>query len=88
MNKESHYILDNAFNEAIKNIKTINNLTNENLLILYSFYKQAIIGNCNTNKPSFIDLKNSTKWTYWNNLKGMSKITAKINYIKLVKTLI
>jgi diazepam-binding inhibitor (GABA receptor modulating acyl-CoA-binding protein) len=59
----------------------------DTMLLLYSFYKQATVGDVNTDKPSFFNFKDTSKWNAWEKLKGMQKIQAQGNYIKLVKDL-
>lgn len=80
---------DEFFLKAVKDVKKLtykpDNIT---LLKLYSYYKQSIIGDNNTIKPSFLDFKGNAKWDAWTKNKGMSKITAKVNYIKLVKKIV
>jgi diazepam-binding inhibitor (GABA receptor modulator, acyl-CoA-binding protein) len=66
----------------------VNNCSNDDLLELYSFYKQATIGNCNIEEPGFFELKNKAKYNIWNNLKGMSKEEAMKKYILKAKSLL
>jgi diazepam-binding inhibitor (GABA receptor modulating acyl-CoA-binding protein) len=61
--------------------------TDEELLKLYGFYKQGKFGNNKTSKPSFFDFKSQSKWNSWNNLQGMGKNKAKIEYINFVESL-
>lgn len=80
---------DEFFIQATKDVKKLKYTpSNEILLKLYAYYKQSTIGNNNTTKPLFLDFKGTSKWSAWDNLKGMSKLTAKVNYIKLVKQLL
>jgi diazepam-binding inhibitor (GABA receptor modulating acyl-CoA-binding protein) len=72
--------------EAVKDLNTKPN--NEVLGQLYGLYKQATIGNNNTNKPTIFDPKGVVKWSNWNNYKGYSKYQAEVEYIKLVNKLI
>ena len=44
--------------------------SNDDLLKLYSLYKQATVGDNETEKPGFFDFKASAKWTKWAELKG------------------
>ena len=60
-------------------------LDDDTLLTLYSFYKQAIVGDINTEKPSFFNFKDTKKWNSWSSLKGMSKLQAQGMYIKHIK---
>ncbi len=72
--------------EAVQQLST--KPDNETLLKLYGLYKQATIGDNNTNKPGMLDLKGNAKWTSWNNYKGYSKYQSEVEYIKLVNKLI
>ena len=60
-------------------------LDDDTLLTLYSFYKQAMVGDINTEKPSFFNFKDTKKWNAWSLLKGMSKLQAQGMYIKSIK---
>ena len=60
----------------------------DELLQLYSFYKQATVGNVNTSEPSFLNLKEYHKWQAWNNNKGMTQYDAEVKYILFVNEMI
>jgi diazepam-binding inhibitor (GABA receptor modulator, acyl-CoA-binding protein) len=49
------------------------NIPDKDLLILYSLYKQGTVGDCNTEKPGFLDFKGKAKWEAWNERKGTTK---------------
>ncbi len=78
--------------QFLQAVEAVNQLStkpdNTTLGILYGLYKQATVGNNNTNKPSIIDIKGNIKWSNWNNYKGYSKHQAEVEYIKLVNKLI
>lgn len=74
------------YSNEIKKIK--NKPSDSDLLILYGLYKQATIGNCNTNKPGFLDFKGKSKWESWNNYKGKNQEEAMKLYIEKAKELI
>lgn len=77
-----------AFDKAAADIKTLTvSPTNEELLELYKFYKQATVGDCNTSRPGMFDMKGKYKWDAWNELKGTDKGEAETKYIKLVQEL-
>lgn len=60
----------------------------EELLLLYGLYKQANEGSCkDSQKPSFFDLKNMSKWNAWDANRGMSKSKAMKEYIQVVDDL-
>ncbi|XP_043493974.1 acyl-CoA-binding protein homolog [Polistes fuscatus] len=80
--------LDEQFEAAEKAIKTLTKRpTDEELLELYALFKQATIGDCNTEKPGLFDMKGKAKWQSWNNKKGVSKEDAKKAYIEWVNNL-
>ncbi len=58
--------------------------TDKQLLQLYGLYKQATVGDCNTTKPSFINIKESSKWNSWTERKGLSKEDAMKKYVNVV----
>ncbi|XP_060043856.1 acyl-CoA-binding protein-like [Erinaceus europaeus] len=57
--------------EEVKNFKTKPN--DEEMLFIYSRYKQATVGDVNTEQAGMWDLKGKTKWDSWNEIKGTSK---------------
>lgn len=69
----------------------VNNLTkrpsNEELLLLYAYYKQATQGDVNEEKPTGFDFKAIAKYSAWEKIKGMSSEDAMQNYIQLVQEL-
>ncbi len=75
-------IFEQATNDASK---LLGKIDDDTLLLLYSFYKQATIGDNNTEKPSFFNFRASKKWEAWNSVKGLSKSMAQGQYIKHVK---
>ena len=75
------------FEAAAESIKNATNLSNDDLLSLYSLYKQATCGDCNTSKPGMFDLKGKAKWEAWNKLVGTAKEDAQTQYIAKVTEL-
>ena len=69
----------------------INSLTarpsNEDLLQLYSYYKQATDGDITGEKPTGFDFKAIAKYSAWEKLKGMGAEEAMQKYIALVSQL-
>lgn len=51
-------------------------------------FKQATVGDNNTAKPGFLDLKGKYKWEAWNELKGTSQDDAEQQYITFCDELI
>lgn len=81
--------LQDQFITASANAKGLSSgLSNDQMLELYSLFKQASIGDCNTERPEgMFDIKGKAKWDKWNSLKGTSQEDAKKKYIELVKSL-
>ncbi|XP_029359703.1 acyl-CoA-binding domain-containing protein 7 isoform X1 [Echeneis naucrates] len=72
--------------EDVKNVKT--RPTDQELLDLYGLYKQAVVGDVNTDRPGMLDFKGKAKWDAWESRKGMSKEDAMSAYITLAKEVI
>jgi acyl-CoA-binding protein len=60
---------------------------NEELLQLYSLFKQATDGDVSGERPGGFDFKAIAKYDAWADLKGKSKDEAKKEYISLVEKL-
>lgn len=77
------------FTEAAAKIKSLTERpNNEELLELYGYYKQATVGDVNTDRPGMFYMKDRAKWDNWNSRKGLSKEEAEKKYIELVQELI
>jgi diazepam-binding inhibitor (GABA receptor modulating acyl-CoA-binding protein) len=80
--------IDQLFKKAAEDVKKLNYTpSNEELLKLYAYYKQATVGDINIDKPYFYQVKETAKWNAWNDVKGVSKLQAKVSYIRIVKEL-
>lgn len=78
-----------AFEKAQEAVKTLTERpTNEELLELYAWYKQATEGDNDTSKPGMFDVKGKFKWEAWNNKRGTGTEQAKKEYAALVKELL
>ena len=76
------------FTEAAQLVKQLTTRPSDaDLLELYGFYKQATVGDCNTERSGMFDLKGKAKWDAWNGRKGMSTADAEAKYIAKVKEL-
>jgi len=69
----------------VKNLKK--RPSNEELLDLYSLYKQASSGDVQGKRPGAFSLKERAKWDAWQDKKGLDKDQAMQNYIGLVTSL-
>ena len=63
-------------------------LSSQETLLLYSYYKQALVGDAPDDRPSLLYPIAYTKWSAWYKLKGLSKIKSMENYTNIVKSLI
>jgi len=80
--------MSDAFNTAATEVKNLaTNPTNDQLLKLYSLYKQASIGDINTDRPGMLDFTGKAKWDAWSAVKGKSKEDAEGEYITVVEEL-
>ncbi|KAF9083685.1 Acyl-CoA-binding domain-containing protein 1 [Mortierella sp. GBA35] len=76
------------FDAAAAKIKTLETSpSNDDLLELYALFKQATVGDNNTDRPGMFDLKGKAKWDAWTSKKGVSKEDAEKQYIALVAKL-
>nr|XP_033801855.1 acyl-CoA-binding protein [Geotrypetes seraphini] len=76
------------FEKAAKEAKCLKTKpTDEELLEMYSLYKQATVGDINTERPGMLDFKGKAKWDAWEKCKGMAQEAAMTAYIKKVEEL-
>ncbi|XP_045146098.1 acyl-CoA-binding protein-like [Echinops telfairi] len=71
--------------EEVKHLKT--KPADAEMLFIYSCFKQATVGDINTEQPGVLDFKGKVKWDAWNELKGTSKEDAMKAYIDKVEEL-
>lgn len=79
---ESESILYQNFNKAAEYLKSHHDkLMPDDLLDLYAFYKQGLVGDCNVQKPGIFQMTSRAKWSAWDNLRGMSSDEAMQKYV-------
>ena len=61
--------------------------SNDELLELYAFYKQATSGDVSGSRPGMLDLKGRAKFDAWAKKKGTTKDDAMTKYAALVDRL-
>jgi len=61
------------------------NASNDDLLVLYACFKQATVGDCNTDAPPWFDLIKKSKYDAWKSVEGSSAEDAMTNYILKAK---
>ena len=80
-----------TFDEVCAKVKALpkddpNPMSDEEKLNMYSWFKQATIGDCNTDRPGMLDFVGKAKWDAWNGHKGMEKEVAMKHYCDLFNT--
>jgi diazepam-binding inhibitor (GABA receptor modulator, acyl-CoA-binding protein) len=78
--------LTEQFEKAVADSKQLSDKpSNDTLLKLYSFYKQATEGDVNIEPPAnSFDFVSKAKYEAWSSLKGKGKQEAMQEYIELV----
>lgn len=71
--------------EEVKQLKA--KPADEEMLQVYSLYKQATVGDVNTARPGMFDFTGKAKWDAWEKQKGKSQDDAMNEYITLVEQL-
>ena len=86
--KEANAHLEMDFELATKYVRGLaGSASQEDLLFFYARYKQATVGVCNVEKPSFYQLKEKSKWNAWTDLGSKSRIDLYQNHMKRLKFL-
>ena len=60
-------------------------LSNDDKLEFYGLFKQATVGDVNTERPGMLDMKGKAKWDAWKAKEGMSQDDAKAAYVAKVQ---
>ena len=80
--------MSEEFVKAAEDVKKLaTRPSDSDMLEVYSLYKQATVGDCDTARPGMLDFKGKAKWDAWDSKKGMSKADAEAKYISKVKEL-
>jgi acyl-CoA-binding protein len=81
--------LEQDFTSAQERVKGLSQRpTNEQLLALYSLFKQGTAGDVSGKRPGMFDLKGRAKYDAWAGRKGLSKDDAMTKYVALVDELV
>jgi diazepam-binding inhibitor (GABA receptor modulator, acyl-CoA-binding protein) len=81
--------LTTAFENAQQKVKTLSQKPdNQELLQLYSHFKQATVGDINEERPGGFDFVAIAKYNAWERLIGTEKDVAAAKYIELVNSLL
>lgn len=80
--------LKDRFSDAVKRVEKLDERpSNNDLLSLYSLYKQATEGDVTGERPAMFDLKGRAKYDAWMTRKGLSRDEAMQKYIAFVEKL-
>lgn len=80
--------LSDDFTSAQTRVKQLKQTPSaEELLELYSLYKQATVGDVQGSRPGMLDFKGRAKFDAWTGKKGMARDAAMENYVALVARL-
>ncbi|RRQ27879.1 acyl-CoA-binding protein [Rhodococcus sp. Eu-32] len=81
--------LDASFQQAQIDVKTLTTKpSNDDLLSLYSLYKQGSNGDVTGKRPGRLDMVNRAKYDAWAKLEGTDQDSAKQSYVDLVDRLL
>jgi diazepam-binding inhibitor (GABA receptor modulator, acyl-CoA-binding protein) len=77
------------FEQAQKDVKTLTKRPDNNdMLALYSLYKQATDGDAKGDRPGMLDMVGRAKYDAWAKLKGTGKDAAMQKYVDKVAALV
>ncbi|XP_058888379.1 acyl-CoA-binding protein-like isoform X2 [Acipenser ruthenus] len=81
-------MFDADFDKAAEEVKNLKSQpSDQEMLEIYSLFKQATVGDVNTARPGMLDFKGKAKWDAWDARKGMGKEDAMKAYIAKVEEL-
>jgi acyl-CoA-binding protein len=80
--------LEEDFQSAQQRVKQLTQTPSpDQLLALYSLYKQATVGDVTGSRPGMLDFKGRAKYDAWSGRRGTSKSAAMQAYVELVQRL-
>ena len=85
--KKGSSVADKFAEAKVRVEKLAKRPSNDQLLDLYAFYKQATEGDVSGSRPGMFDLKGRAKYDAWAGRKGLSKDEAMKRYAALVDKL-
>jgi len=59
-------------------------VSTDDKLQFYAYYKQGTIGDVNTERPGLLDFQGKYKWDAWKKVEGTSKEDAQAKYVELL----
>jgi len=80
--------LEEDFQSAQQRVKQLTQTPSpDQLLALYSLYKQSTVGDVTGSRPGMLDFKGRAKYDAWSGRRGTSKSAAMQAYVELVQRL-
>lgn len=80
--------IQDDFQQATADAKDLSEKpSNDNLLKLYAYYKQATEGDVAGERPGLLDFVGGAKFDAWEKIKGLSADDAMKAYVQLVNSL-
>jgi acyl-CoA-binding protein len=77
------------FDKAQTDVKNLSKTpSNDELLKLYAFFKQATVGDVSGSRPGMLKVKDRAKYDAWSKVKGSGPDSAQSDYVTLVEGLI
>ncbi len=77
------------FEQAQQDVKTLTKRpSNDDMLFLYSHYKQGVEGDVRGSRPGMLDMVGRAKYDAWAKLKGVAKDAAIQKYVDKVAALL
>jgi diazepam-binding inhibitor (GABA receptor modulating acyl-CoA-binding protein) len=81
--------LEDDFSAAQTRVKALRQAPGtDELLELYSLYKQGTSGDVSGSRPGMLDFKGRAKYDAWAGRRGLSKERAMTDYVALVERLV
>ena len=78
----------NEFTLAIESVRKLKTTpSDEDMLLLYGLYKQALYGNIKSNQPNIFNVKERRKWSSWKSHAGKGSSKCKKEYIIMDETI-
>jgi len=80
--------LEDQFSQAQERVNKLSRRpSDQQLLELYSLYKQATMGDVTGKRPGGFDFKGRAKWDAWKQREGLSREKAMGQYVDLAELL-
>eukprot|EP00567_Pseudictyota_dubia_P016489 CAMPEP_0197449404 /NCGR_PEP_ID=MMETSP1175-20131217/21330_1 /TAXON_ID=1003142 /ORGANISM="Triceratium dubium, Strain CCMP147" /LENGTH=92 /DNA_ID=CAMNT_0042981531 /DNA_START=31 /DNA_END=309 /DNA_ORIENTATION=+ len=74
-----------AVAESVKTFTPSKTVPNEEKLQAYGLFKQATVGDVNTERPGMLSFEAKAKWDAWKANEGMSTEEAMTKYIEVIE---